>query len=83
MDYNKHTKLRIYLKINCTRNRDVNTALLILLINVRLCQKKGCNRGSNRICQYETVTVISILNMTINIVFTGNVQVEAGRIDLT
>jgi hypothetical protein len=36
MDYNKHTKLRIYLIINCMRNREVNTALLSLLINVGL-----------------------------------------------
>jgi hypothetical protein len=36
-----------------------------------------------RTCQYETVTVISILNMTINIVFTGTEEVEAGRKDLT
>ena len=41
--------------------------------------KEGCNRDSNRTCQCETVTVISILNTNINIVFTGNVQVEAGR----
>jgi len=40
MDYNKYTKLRIYLKINCMHNREVSTALLILLINVGLCQKK-------------------------------------------
>ena len=40
MDYNKQIKLRFYLKINFMRNREVNTGLLILLINVRLCQKR-------------------------------------------
>jgi hypothetical protein len=38
MDCDKHTKLRIYLKINCKRNREVNAHLLILSINDGACQ---------------------------------------------
>jgi hypothetical protein len=64
MDYNNHTKLRIYLEIDCVFNHEVNTGLLILLINVGLCQKKRCNKDSSRKSQYETVIVISSIEHT-------------------